>query len=183
MGGAVSAGFLEKNRSIFSGAFLLSPMLSIHTSGVPLRLVTFIAKTGIFLGMERKFLPGHGKRGELQFDKSVLTHDTELFEMWERLNHDFPSIRSAGVSFRWLYEAICYMKTTIDEAGKICVPVLLLQAGEDRVVSKWGQERFAERVPEITTFQFRESFHEILMEKEGIRERAEKMIVEFLKDI
>lgn len=102
MGGAVSAGFLEKNRSIFSGAFLLSPMLSINTFGIPIALVRFITRVGILLGMEKKFMLGQGNRGELKFEKSILTHDEENFQMWERLNRDFPEIRSSGVSFRWL---------------------------------------------------------------------------------
>lgn len=81
------------------------------------------------------------------------------------------------------FEAIGYMKKTVSDGDKISIPVLLLQAGKDKVVSKHGQDQFADRVRDIKKFQFQDSFHEILMEKEDIREKAFKMILNFLKNI
>ena len=69
------------------------------------------------------------------------------------------------------------------QAGKVRVPVLLLQAGQDDIVKPGGQDSACRRMPRCRMRSFPDSRHEILMERDSIRDEALAMILGALREI
>ncbi|MFO1034068.1 MAG: alpha/beta hydrolase [Hyphomicrobiales bacterium] len=84
----------------------------------------------------------------------------------------YPDIAVGGATFGWLHaamESINSLKHGSFPKGPKC-PVLMVLAGRDRVVDNAAAEAFAARVPGVSVVRVQDSLHEILMERDVIRE-------------
>ena len=73
---------------------------------------------------------------------------------------------------RWLVTSISATEQVIKDADKITIPVLIIQAGADTVVSETGQKQFYKNVTECKFNQFltiSDAKHEILIESDLYR--------------
>jgi lysophospholipase len=100
--------------------------------------------------------------------------------MNKRLISMHPEIALGSPTNRWLKEAIRAGRRARDAAAEIKVPVLLLQAGEDSVVRLKAQDEFCREAENCIERRLMGSRHEILMEKDTIRDQAIKYILDFL---
>jgi lysophospholipase len=81
-------------------------------------------------------------------------------------------VRVGGVTWGWLDAAYRSSARLDDPAylARITAPVLICQAGREVLVSNPAQRRLAARLPDATLKVYREAFHEILMERDTIRD-------------
>jgi lysophospholipase len=127
------------------------------------------------------------KPGEVPAGRAkLLTHDAERYadELWWRQQR--PELVMGPGSWGWIKAGLDSM-TALDRAGAleaIDVPVLLLSASEDALVSAPAIARAAVRLPrgELVVFG-PESHHEVLREVDPVRDRALAAIDEFLSRV
>ena len=158
MGGlAVCDWLLQRGPQDLSGAALSSPFLGLARR-VP-RFVLFLLNAASRLSLNLSF-------GEAIPGKDVTRDPLEA----ERYDAD-PLILHR-VRAPWLLECLKAMDRVHARAGELQVPLLLLYAGADRVVSVAATDAFASRLslPEREVERLEDCFHEILNEIPEVRD-------------
>jgi lysophospholipase len=181
MGGLVAALHLERRPADFQAAVLSSPMFEIDTGRLPGFLARLIAGPLERLKGPTGYGPGQDKLRRPEFAGNRLTHSYPRWFLWERETiPNTPELHFGGVTNRWLRESLRYGRKAVLGAGKISVPVLLLQAEQDSITRAGGQDCFCRRAPLCRKELIRGARHEILIEQEEMRRQALEHIKGFL---
>ncbi|WP_350335950.1 alpha/beta hydrolase [Coralliovum pocilloporae] len=200
-GGLALLTVLRKRPNWFERVILSAPLLQVYSRpfrpwiSTPLRFLNplvapfralakavtspaTMARVAAFLtyfGFGEFYVPGGSGRGmeEGAFDGRILTSDTErLQRMIDVLRKD----RSLGLgspTIAWLYAVLRAMRLPPDPDFHIPihVPILMIGAGRDRVVSARAIERLAVVMRSASYVEIPGSAHEIMMERDLYREQ------------
>lgn len=179
MGGAITTHYMKLHPRVFAKAVLVAPMFEMNTSPYSETLARYYAKLLVTTGQGDKYAPDYGPYipENDTFEKNTYTHSEVRFMASKYLFTNFPALAVGGPTARWVHESL---KATqkIDELP-IATPVLLLQAGLDQTVKPGRQDSFCKKeICELINYP--EAFHEILMEKDSIRDQAMNEIKAYL---
>ncbi|RME68986.1 MAG: alpha/beta hydrolase, partial [Alphaproteobacteria bacterium] len=186
MGGHILAHHLHDHPRSFARAALLSPMIGIDTAPLPPALVAMLVALMHGLGRDTAFLPGQGRGGmpdESAKRQRLLTHDRDRFlDEVEAIRHN-PALAPGGMTFGWLQAARRSLAAlhAPGYAEAIATPVLILEAGDDRVVDNRATAAFAARLPQARRVRIAGARHELLKETDAIRQRVWQEIMRFFK--
>lgn len=86
-----------------------------------------------------------------------------------------------AASFRWVLEGLKATEFMKENAHRIRVPLLMLQAGRDLYVATAGQDRVCEKAYYCKKITYPFAKHEILNEVDLIRQDAMEEVVRFLR--
>lgn len=89
------------------------------------------------------------------------SHDPEA----QRLRATDP-LMFRKVNVRWFTEVCAQMARMAHHAGRLPVPVLVMQAGQDKVVNPQATAAFCDRHEPVTLVEFADMYHEILLEQD-----------------
>jgi lysophospholipase len=189
MGGCVASLYLASSGvAPLTGAALSSPMHAPGRLPVLLRRWACAAVSAASRFAPERYLPGTGPcdGSAMPFAGNPLTHSRARFSAMEEGFRRHPSIRLGGPSLRWTAEACRAGERAVEEGGRIRTPVLLLQAGADRVVCPRAQERFAAAMGAASPapcipVRLPGGRHELLMEAPPWREAALSAILAFFE--
>jgi lysophospholipase len=183
MGGVVAASYLEQHPEDFAGAVLTSPAFAVKAGPLPPGLVRVLAFLMDRPGRRTAYGPGQEKLERRPFESNIITHSRPRWQLWEReLLPGNPAIQFGGVTRHWLREFAGGGAAALRRARSVRVPVLLLQAGEDRLAVTRFQDRFCRRAPACRRVVLPGSRHEMLIEKDSIRRVVLAEIRSFLRD-
>ena len=161
MGGCIGALFLERYPEYFKAGILSSPMLQLNFRGVNPIMVRILLIWSLIARWDKKYLPTQHDFDGINTYPNCSAQSKErhkyLFEY--RLHDDH--YRTNGGTYKWARESFKAMKEAIKNAGKIHVPVILFQAGQDTMVEPGGQEEFLKNNPSIEKKAYPDSRHEI----------------------
>lgn len=153
MGGLIGATYLLDNQDKFTGAILSGPSVKIPGN---------ISPAFIFLGKCLSILMP--KIGLVATDPTSLSRDPNV----ARDFLDDPLVAKEKATARLGAELLRAMRRVEREAGRIRLPVLILQAGSDKLVSPAGATMLYDRIQstdkEIRVYP--ELYHEIFNEPE-----------------
>ena len=173
MGSHLAIRALHDRPEMFKAAVLVAPMLGIATRGYPGWLTRGITAWQNWLGKKDVFAWGMAKRDPhlITFDTQLCTSDIVRFGKTQAILRSHPNIRLAGPTWGWIEAAYRSMKETRapDYAEAIKVPVMIVGAGQDRIVKTEATRAFAARLPRGRYVEFADSEHEVLMENDSIR--------------
>ncbi|WP_067709760.1 MULTISPECIES: lysophospholipase L2 [unclassified Erwinia] len=186
MGGAILTLMLARQPKAFDAVALASPMFGIYLSmphWVAQRILNWTDKHP---GLREGYAPGTGKWRPRPFGINDLTHSRERYRRNLRFYADDPQLRVGGPTWHWVREGIQAGKSILSKAKEISTPLLLLQAGEDKVVDNRAQDLFCRAMtaagqpceggkPKVIVG----ARHEILFEKDSMRAEALDAIVAF----
>src|SRR5690606_23734619 len=134
-----------------------------------------LARVLKLLGFGRSFVPGGGETSisTLPFKGNRLTSDPARYA---RNAHVASAVGSAAIgapTISWLDSAFRFMSRFTDPryAFRIRLPVLIIAAGADPVCATPATERFASRLKAGHAIVIPGARHEILMERDAIREQ------------
>ncbi|MFO7761849.1 MAG: alpha/beta fold hydrolase [Thermodesulfobacteriota bacterium] len=194
MGGAVAALYLEKDPEDFRAAVLSSPMMEINSGIIPAvvasRLANWLKDAGKLMGWSPTYIPFTGPYEKKPFSENHLTHSPIRYKaLITSFYEKRPEIRLGGPSCQWVSEAFKASRIARQNAGRITIPVLLLQAGQDKLVSAAGQRQFCKnlaaggksRCEGEGPYIISEAYHELLMEKDRYRIPALTRIIDFFE--
>ncbi len=175
MGGHIALRYLADRQGIFDKAVLTSPMIQIHASGFSADLMYTVADLATGLGFGRAPIPFTSGRNDYlgDFENNQLTGSRRRFERNRRLLEANPGLLIDAVSFGWLKAAFDSMNVIKRPgfAAKITLPLLMLAAGSDKVVSSRATKKLAAVLPDVSFSILEGSRHEILQETDPIRAR------------
>lgn len=186
MGGHILAHHLHDHPNAVQRAVLCSPMIGLDFAP-PLRpLIGVMTAIMHGLGRDDAFLPGQGPyRGERRGyeSRAFLTSDRERYEDEGAAIALNPALAPGGMTFGWLratrQSIAALMAPGYPEA--IATPLLILMAGDDRLVSNRAIAAFAARAPQAKLVEIPQARHELLKENDTIRRRVWGQIMRFLR--
>ncbi len=181
MGGTIAVLYSIENPGILKGIILCSPMLRINTAPFPGELARLLTAGITALGGGDFYVFGGGPYNPAKaFAGNDLTHSAARFALNKKILHEFPKNELGSPTFQWLNESFKAMKEARAEAGNLKILVLLLEGGSDTVVGRKAETKFCEGAPNCVLARFPGGRHELLMEKDPIRNQVLKRIKKFI---
>ncbi|MET0438220.1 MAG: alpha/beta hydrolase [Devosia sp.] len=173
MGGLASLYATTRDRMMFDRVFLSAPMVSLH--GMEHSLVGFcaFAETLSFLGLGAVPLKRKGDRrpSEAGFLDNPLTSDLLRYtRMVDTVRAD-DGLYIGSPSFRWLAASMKAMveANREDFAGRLQIPLLVLAAARDTIVSTPALEQLGLRLRNGRHVVVAGAKHELFMETDPVR--------------
>ena len=125
--------------------------------------------------MGNLFSSFHGNTSRQQntrFEGNPLTHDPERFKLMDHYMSHNEVLRVGDVTFGWVYHALraCARVRDPDFLKAIQTPCLLALAGEESIVDNAVVRKASEHLSHCKLVEFEGALHEILMEKDDIRD-------------
>jgi len=181
MGGAVATLLAQRYPAEVHGLVLSSPMLRIDTGNLAEWVAHSAANANCLMGKGGDYAPGQKPYNPAAtFSANQVTHSAERFALYKQVLAANSSLAVGGATNRWVKEALEETWDMQKKGSKIKAKVLMLQAGEDRVVKNSGQDRVCAAAPSCKKLVFAGAYHELLMERDVIRDAALKSIKAFL---
>jgi lysophospholipase len=173
MGGLASLIAATRDRMMFDRVFLSAPMVGLHGMDESLARWATIAETVSFLGLGRVPLKRKGDRrpDESMYPDNPLTSDMLRYKrMVETVRAD-DGLYIGSPSFRWLAAALRTMLETRHDrfAGEIKIPLLILAAARESIVSTPAIEQLGLRLRTGRHMVIAGSRHEMFMESDAVR--------------
>ena len=184
MGGHVLLRALIDRSIGLDAVVLVAPMLLVNSAPVPDWLAPNFAELMCLIGMRAQPMwktPRALNRPGSQ-RQSLLTGCRERYEDELWWWGEQPEYRLGAPSWGWMRAAFRSSAAfTPDKLARVEVPVLLVAARHDRLVSAAAIARVARLLPRSELHMFDDSAHEILREEDRIRDFALERIDAFLE--
>lgn len=173
MGGLVSLYAATRDRMMFDRVFLSAPMVGLHGMEESLRRWALFAETLSFVGMGSVPLARKGDRrpDAAMYPDNPLTSDMLRYKrMVDTIAAD-DGLYLGPPSFRWLAASMRAMVNAQkdDFPGHIRIPLLILAAARDRIVSTPTLEQLGLRLRTGRHMVIPGARHELFMENDLIR--------------
>jgi len=183
MGGAVALDYLERYPSPFQAVVLSAPMLRINTAPYPESVTRLLIALLNTAGMGDHYAPGkHDHDPAEPFDGNSITSSRNRWEANQLVWKSHPDAVLGGPSINWVDQAMTRTALIRKNLPTIKDHILMLQAGKDQFVMCPDQDMACRTIPDARLVKFPDSKHEILMERDEIRDRALGKILEFYKN-
>ncbi len=157
----------------FSWVVLNAPMIAISLRGQRQFIVKAVTAFEVWRGNRAGWVWGMEARDphKVSFATQMVTSDAQRFERTQMLLRENPDLRLAGATWGWLAAALASMKWLRGQAKSITTPMLVVGAGEDRICLTPEAKAFAAAAPNGEYVEVAGAGHEILMEKNAIRQK------------
>ncbi|TCT31095.1 alpha/beta fold hydrolase [Martelella mediterranea] len=179
LGGLIALSLAASGKSHFDGLLLLAPFVALHRRQLPEPLIRLLASSLSVLGLSRR--PALPYRPPSSFEDQFLTSDRQRYERNLLLAKDDPPYLLGTPTFGWL-------RACLNETARlrkplslkqVKMPVLLIAPGHDVLVP------FSEQVATGCRLNARilalsGAGHDILQERDEMRDRAVAAILMFL---
>lgn len=177
MGGAISTLYLQQHPDVFQKAALSAPMLGINgkllyddMDACRLASVVSVFSPQGYAGFtEKPYSAG-------PFETNELTGSPQRYQWMQTLYQDNPQLQLGGATWGWLDQACAVLPQMQQHAAAIKIPVLLMQAELDSIVSAAAQQEFCSVLaanPDSGCIggvqQIKGAKHELLFEQDEIR--------------
>lgn len=174
MGGNIILRALGE-RGWFDRVVCVAPMVALRPRFLPWSVTASLVAAAAWLGAGRAYIPGGGDKAleDLPFRNNPLTGDRRRFDRTHAVLAAHPQLAIGSPTIGWVSAALKAMAElqTAEFSGDIKVPVLIAVAAFDRVVSNIAIGELANRLPAGANVFLDEAHHEILMERDIIREQ------------
>lgn len=158
----------------FERVLLSAPMLHLARLPMPQSALAAVAEAAVLSGLGNLYAPGHRNDPPKEpAATSPLSSDPVRLERNEAILAAAPELGLGGPTFGWLRAACASMRhVTSDEfVFAVHVPVLMVAAGNDRIVSSLAIEQLAARLKAGAQIVLAGARHELLQERNELREQ------------
>ncbi|SMQ75911.1 lysophospholipase [Devosia lucknowensis] len=173
MGGLASLFAAARDRMMFDRVFLSAPMVGLHGMDESLGRMAAIAETASFVGLGRLPLKRRVDRrpDEAMYPDNPLTSDMLRYKRMVDTVRADDSLYLGSPSFRWLAASMRAMLETRHERfpGEIRIPLLILAAARERIVSTPAIEQLGLRLRTGRHMMIAGARHEMFMENDSVR--------------
>lgn len=173
MGAVVLLEAIRAGKRWFDRVVLSAPMIGLAGGIRTSRFARRAVAVANLIGLGRLYVPGGGPqpRASLPFSGNLLTSDPVRYERTASIIEAAPELALGSPTIGWMNAAF----NVLDELSNpvypsnIRQPLLIVAAGEDRIVSTLATERFATRLRAGHHLVIAGSRHELLMERDIFR--------------
>jgi lysophospholipase len=162
------------NQTWFSKAIVTAPLMELNYGAWPRWVARLLSYVMVQAGLSWVFLPGMSRQPLMagEFLANPLTSEQRRWNRDAGTLRRYPPLSIGGATFGWLNATMDSINTLKDgnfSKGPKC-PVLMVLAGRERVVDNMAAQRFARLVPGVSLVYIQDSLHEILMERDVVRQ-------------
>lgn len=172
-GGAVALLSAERMRTQIDRMVLTAPLLRLTYGSA--QMLSRVSGLLMHLGLGEAFAPGAGASGLqiLPFSGNPLTSDPERYQRAMSIAAANPDLGVGGATIGWVDAAMraCCRLMEPAMADAIPMPVLIVLGGADTIISNLAAESFARRVKTAAYLRIPGARHEILMERDELRDQ------------
>lgn len=189
MGSAIATLYLQQSTTAISAAALVAPMYGFNTGGIPNivaeTLVSIWVNLGKWLKQEPWYFLGQANYEAKAFSNNHLTYSKARYDHFKAVYEHFPKAKLGGVTAHWLSVSNAAIKKIYHQAQQLVTPSLILQASDDTIVDNKAQNKFVEKNNlahsgnTVTLLNIQSARHEILIEKDTVRNQALSEILDF----
>jgi lysophospholipase len=166
----------QSNRARFERMVLLSPLIDFGPTWPPPPFAQWLAATMTAIGFGEMDAPGQAKETMLNtpFEGNKLTRDPERWQRNYDLAVKLPQVFVRGPTFAWIYAAFRATAAVREPAfaSSMRTPTLAIIGALDRVVSVTALERLVAGIRAGSHVVLAGAEHELLMERDVIREQV-----------
>ena len=174
-GGLVALRAAANGRARFNRMVLAAPLIGFGPSRPPEPIASKIAAVMTAIGLGEISAPGQAKETmtRIPFAGNKLTSDAERFQRNKEMAVKLPQMFVEGPTFGWLYAAYRATHEAAEPAfpPAIKVPALFVFGALDTVVSIAAIERLTSEMRAGGAVVIPGAQHELLMERDAIREQ------------
>lgn len=189
MGAAIGCLYMANYPHPFKSAVLSAPMMGVQTKPWPEAIAKAMIRVGHWLnhqfaGNKPRYFIGMRDYADVSFADNELTHSPQRYQWFKAMYQQHPEIQLGGPTVQWLKQSLQAMAELPEASQRIQIPVLILQACDDLIVSPQPQNVFVELAAHpLTRLQpVPGSYHEVLMETDAIRGPALASAFAFFDD-
>jgi lysophospholipase len=176
MGGHVGLRHLHAHADEFAGSAMIAPMLGIRLTPTPEPVARALCAAAVRFGVGARYAPGQRdfELARCVFARNRLTSCPDRYAALLRRFAATPELALGGVTYGWLGAALRSIALTRRPGylEAIRTPILVCQAGADRIVSNRAQAEAVRRLPNARLASFPGARHELLLERDEIRDRV-----------
>ncbi len=184
MGGNIATRYIQTHPTHpFHAIALSAPMFGVN---LPWHLKPVAAMLGQLLTMyhpQPTFAPGQVAYFPKPFDGNFLSQSSARYHWFRDLYEQRPEFKIGGASTRWVWQGLMSAKKCLLMTRQVKIPLLLLQASEDRIVSNLHQIKFIKKLAktnqECALKIVYGARHELLFEADEHRNQALDTIINF----
>lgn len=171
MGGHIAIRFLHDHPETANMAVLTSPMINIFSSSLSRSFAKFISWIAVKTGFSHSYIIGSGDYTDEEFEGNELTSDPVRFTDAKKAIAKNPDLALGGPTYGWLSATLTSIDTLnrADFASKIQTPILMVIAGDDKIVSTKAQKIFCKMLPNCKLIEISGARHEIFKERNAFR--------------
>jgi lysophospholipase len=171
MGGHIALRFLHDHPDTADLAVLTSPMIDIFRSNPFRRLVKLMTRIAVQSGFSHAYAIGSGDYMDQKFNGNQLTSDPVRFTDAIKAIEKQPDLALGGVTYGWLSATLASIDILNQPgyAAKITTPILMISAGEDKIVSIKAHKKMCTWLPECRFVEIPGARHEIFKETDAVR--------------
>lgn len=187
MGGHVGLRYLAEGPRRFAAAMLTAPMFGIDLRPLPDAVARAICAFAIRVGAGQRYAPG-----QRDFDPARMAYPRNKFTTCETRFADFlrrvettPDLIIGGVTYHWLAASLRSI-AIVRQPGyveRIDLPVLVCQAGDERVVCNRSIVAIARRLRQGRLLVIPEGRHELLRERDPVRRQVLDAFESFVQEV
>lgn len=183
MGAAIASLYLLKHPEDFQKCVMSAPMFGIRPmlpNPVARVLLGVHALLNKLFGSDPWYFPGQADYSAKDFADNVLTRSESRYAVFRAEYSENEECQLGGVTGKWLSGAYRSMSLIFKNAGSISTPILLLQAGDDKVVDNCRQDKVAAKLPNCKLEYLPLARHELFMEIDETRDHCLRETLAFL---
>lgn len=174
MGGNIALRLAGEQRIPFDAIVVTAPMSGLNVPDFWEKTAEVVAQSAVGFGAGQYFIPGASNYDPLveNFDNNSVTSDPVRHARTAAIVKAMPQIAQGGATYGWMHEAFKSIKivTGPDFGRGIRIPVLILGAGKDELVNPLTNRYIGVNIPDAEFHMMEESMHEMLMERDPVRE-------------
>ncbi|MGF1712789.1 alpha/beta fold hydrolase [Vibrio kagoshimensis] len=185
MGSTISTRYLQTTpEHTFDKVALCAPMYGVNTEWYLKPVALILSQLLTAISTKATYAPGQKEYFQKPFEDNPLTQSNVRYQWFRKLYEEKPELKVGGASTRWVWQGLMAAKQCIQQTRQIQIPLLIVQAGSERIVSNEAQVRFIKKLAKTNPFcQFKiinNAQHEVLFEKDQYRNQTLDAICDFL---
>ncbi len=187
MGGAIATRYIQTHPNHgFDKIALSAPMYGVNVPWYFKPLAITISQIMTALYSTPTYAPGYRSYAPKPFEVNPLSQSLVRYQWFRRLYEDKPELKIGGPSTQWVWQGLMAAKQCIQQTRQISIPLLLVQAGEDKIVCNDAQIKFVHKLqrtnPKARSLTINGAKHEVLFESDQYRNAAMSAIGAFFNN-
>lgn len=172
MGAHISLRYVSEFDHFVKAISCSAPMLQIKSLRLRQKLLLNILK---YLHLfEKSYIPGGKNWNKLDRNEKIVcvySNDPKRKKIHREWSIFDKKLRLGSPTIKWVRESLYSITTLKSNYSKITTPILLGLAEDELIVENEAIIRAAELIPNAKLTKFKNAKHEILMEKDNIRDK------------
>lgn len=184
MGGNVITRYVQTHQDQpFDAIAATAPMFGMNIKWYLKPIAMVLSQLLTALHSQPSYAPGQAPYYSKPFDGNLLSQSQVRYQWFRKLYDEKPQLQVGGASTRWVWQGMMACKQCLLLTRQIKRPYLLLQAGDDRVVSNSAQIRFIKKLANTNSQCalkiIHHARHELLFERDEYRNQTLQTTLDF----